>query len=219
MNHIKLSDNIEIDKLELELRELYLFDKALNDQVPLNKREELEESKSEEIFHFESKKIHKRNKFCNYCKKQGHTKDKCWNISKNRYNNKYNNNNNKYQNRKYKDNEISNYTKINDDNIFISNEFTYNEDIYNVSHNDHWIVDSGATSHICNDISKFTYLNNNIPNKTIQIADGNQITASGIGDIEIHVTKIDNTITNVKFTNVVYVPELKTNLLSVKKIV
>ena len=46
-----------------------------------------------------------------------------------------------------------------------------------------WIVDSGATSHMCNDESIFTNLHALSPPMYVTLGDGRSLQASGRGDI------------------------------------
>ena len=74
---------------------------------------------------------------------------------------------------------------------------------------DNWILDSGATQHMCKDRSKL----NNFENfsTTITTANNSTMSATGKGDIKI------NTKDGKSFTlqNVLYVPHLASNLLSI----
>ena len=75
-----------------------------------------------------------------------------------------------------------------------------------------WLVDSGATSHMCNNEILFTHIDKNFSNK-IFLGDGNHATSKGLGTIKI---QLHNGM-NVNLTNVLYVPNLAENLISVKR--
>lgn len=76
-----------------------------------------------------------------------------------------------------------------------------------------WIVDSGATSHMCNDKSQFSSLD--LKNfERIIVANGEYMDVKGKGDV---VLKVDEN-TKIRLLNVLYIPELENNLLSVSKI-
>lgn len=74
---------------------------------------------------------------------------------------------------------------------------------------DTWILDSGATQHMCNDKSQFTALENYAT--TITTANNTQMNACGRG--EVHLMTRNGT--TFRLLNVLYVPQLATNLLSV----
>lgn len=80
---------------------------------------------------------------------------------------------------------------------------------------DKWYVDSGATKHMTSRKDWFEELKPLDCDVKVTVADGTKISVDGVGEIAIN-----NTISNVnKITDVMYVPKLKSNLISVKKAV
>ena len=77
------------------------------------------------------------------------------------------------------------------------------------NHHDRWILDSGATQHMCNNKSLFTHLEPY--NTTITIANNTNMAAIGRGDIKLTTQNG----TAFSLINVLYVPKLASNLLSV----
>jgi len=74
-----------------------------------------------------------------------------------------------------------------------------------------WYLDSGATKHITNSRNHYTsYRNYHI---SVQQGNGDTITTHGIGDIQLQT----NT-GKINIRNVLYAPEIITNLLSISKI-
>ena len=72
-----------------------------------------------------------------------------------------------------------------------------------------WILDSGATQHMCNDQAQFTQFE---PfTTTITIANNSKMDATGKGNVKL-LAKTGKVFT---LTNVLFVPQLATNLLSV----
>ena len=71
-----------------------------------------------------------------------------------------------------------------------------------------WCLDSGATSHMCNDRSRFE---NFVPEngRRVYLADNSHHAIEGRGMIKIN---------DLTFVNVIYVPNLRMNLLSMPKI-
>lgn len=76
-----------------------------------------------------------------------------------------------------------------------------------------WYLDSGATSHMCNNRKAFESLSDG-PISEISTAGRNNITSRGVGIIRFNV-KLYGNVKQIKLTNVLYVPELRSNLLSV----
>lgn len=72
-----------------------------------------------------------------------------------------------------------------------------------------WYVDSGATNHMCNDRNILHDFKTNSP-IYVSIANGDRMCSSGKGNVKV---PIDNKLTTIH--NVVYLPELAANLLSV----
>lgn len=79
-----------------------------------------------------------------------------------------------------------------------------------------WIVDSGASVHMCNDRSQFVSLcEKNCGNVTI--ANGDKIQAKGYGKIKLNIgTSKANML--VTLNDVLFIPDLDTNLVSVKRL-
>lgn len=75
-----------------------------------------------------------------------------------------------------------------------------------------WIVDSGCTKHICNNLASMVELQKYKDN--VKTASGEKFKVNGIGDCML---KSDKNV-NVKMTNTLYVPDFKNNLLSVANI-
>ena len=79
-----------------------------------------------------------------------------------------------------------------------------------------WIVDSAASSHMCNDVTRFLNLKKLREMKKIKVGDGFVVEAKAEGTVMLHVTTPSG-VRQCKLQNVLYVPELKFNLLSVSK--
>lgn len=75
-----------------------------------------------------------------------------------------------------------------------------------------WLIDSAATTHMCNDRTLFSNMKS-VPTNTIVFGGGQSTKANEAGDIEALV-KLDGTEFTTTIRNVLYVPGLKRNLLS-----
>ena len=82
-----------------------------------------------------------------------------------------------------------------------------------------WIVDSAATSHMCKDKSMFVSeirpIDEEKESKDVQVGDGAYVDALGRGEVKVDVILPDNNIKECTLKNVLLVPDLKFNLLSV----
>lgn len=78
-----------------------------------------------------------------------------------------------------------------------------------------WYVDSAASASMTNKRSWLTNYSDKNPDSNVTIADGNSLPSKGSGDVRVSIKDSDVD----KISNVVYVPNLTTNLLSVKSMV
>ena len=77
-----------------------------------------------------------------------------------------------------------------------------------------WHIDSGASAHLCNTAAWFTDLHP-CPSKTITVANKSTLHCHQQGTIHVRINA-GNSWKNAVFTNVLYVPDLGVNLLSVQ---
>lgn len=78
-----------------------------------------------------------------------------------------------------------------------------------------WCLDSGASSHICNDKSSFISL---IEIKNfVKLPNEERAKVEGIGTVNIKV-KINTVLHNITLEDILFVPEIRGNLLSISKI-
>ena len=85
------------------------------------------------------------------------------------------------------------------------------------SETDSWIIDSGATSHICNDRRSFTDFHTLEKPQYVTLGDGHALSAIGTGNVYLELVLKNGKTGGCKLHNVLYVPELTFNLLSVSK--
>ena len=156
-----------------------------------------------------------KNKFkgaCNVCGKIGHKGSDCWTLDKNKSKKKEffaKMKEKKFKKKnKNKSNEKSNEKAASKDDteiVLMANEIK--------KFGKHtWIADSGASTHMCNDLSAMINLKET--NQSISIGDGTKITATKIGTVRGEFTKANGDKTLILLTNVSYVPDLLVNLFS-----
>ncbi len=87
------------------------------------------------------------------------------------------------------------------------------------SHNDKdkWIVDSAASSHMCNDVNQFRDLKALKKVKKVKVGNGCFMEAKLEGTVYINLKSRNNKVSKCKLSNVLLVPDMKFNLLSVSK--
>ena len=75
-----------------------------------------------------------------------------------------------------------------------------------------WVVDSAATDHMCKDRSSIRNLKKLKRNKNVKVGNGEYVQAQFEGTVKLKV-RCGYKMTVFKLSNVLYVPELKYNLL------
>lgn len=133
----------------------------------------------------------KTNVRCYKCKQPGHYKNQCTNNE--------NNQSNFTKNARKQTNAFS--------AVFLSGDFNKSE----------WYIDSGASSHLTA-MESWIMNKRSIQEKEIIVANSNKLKVSCIGDVKI-VTKTDACEFDVPVKDVLCVPELTTNLLSVSQLI
>lgn len=78
-----------------------------------------------------------------------------------------------------------------------------------------WVIDSGASSHMCNEKSLFIEINENYEGK-VKLADDKEVDIKGIGRVAIDVV-VGGKKKPIHFDKTLYVPDLKHNLVSTSK--
>ena len=80
-----------------------------------------------------------------------------------------------------------------------------------------WIVDSGATCHMCHDIDKFINMKKLDKAEDITLGDGHSVKAFRIGTVDLNVRLSDEKQQRCRLFETLYVPKLSYYLLSVSK--
>jgi len=80
-----------------------------------------------------------------------------------------------------------------------------------------WIVDSGATCHMCSDSGLFESLENLRHPIDVSVGDGRTLKATGRGIVSLNMKLPNGNLKKRKLIDVLYVPKLSYNLLSVSK--
>jgi len=79
-----------------------------------------------------------------------------------------------------------------------------------------WIVDSGATSHMTNNRNLFTTFQS-CDGENVCVGDGHTLTVEGKGKVNISFKLKNNNVQKLQLNDVLYIPEISYNLLSISK--
>ena len=141
-------------------------------------------------------------KQCFYCGKTGHIKRFCDELKK------------KNESVEEKKQEVANFSSLH----YSSDSDSDGECIALFSKAEKkvqkWIIDSAASEHMCNDRRKMHNIRRLRFPKRVSVGNGELVDAKFEGTVKI-VVRTGGKIIKLKLTNVLYVPELKYNLLSV----
>lgn len=129
---------------------------------------------------------------CYFCGKPGHLKRNC-DLFKEQQNNK-----------EIESAKVARFNKW------------YSKSVLRKSETD-WCVDSGASSHMCGDVNMFSRFEKISP-REIEIADGEKLVSTGKGEVLLMLRLPDHTHMKVVLDNVLFVPGLSGNLISVRKL-
>lgn len=158
-----------------------------------------------------------KNNLCNFCKKPGHIKPYCHQFKRflekqgQKESDELNENNKEKQNdgRDKEDRSTANVAQLNDKD-------DYGLSIGNLRENE-LILDSGCTRHAFHDKKYFKTLDESYRNK-IKIANGQCVTAFGIGSVALKLENGNGGVRILTVHNVLYVPSLVGSVLSVSKL-
>ncbi|XP_036345982.1 uncharacterized protein LOC118755242, partial [Rhagoletis pomonella] len=79
-----------------------------------------------------------------------------------------------------------------------------------------WVLDSGCTAHLCGDVSSFSFISKSSKAK-LNLASQACADVKGKGIVQLRVAGDDGE-RQIEFKNTLFVPDLRTNLISVAKI-
>jgi hypothetical protein len=153
---------------------------------------------------------------CNHCNKKGHTEERCY-IKHG------------YPVGHPKHNSSANIATVSVNNAVLhafmvsNNVGKHASNVIKMNNGSDWLIDSGASMHLCNNR---TYFDNAtfkiIHDQNVVLGNNETIKAVGMGDVPVRVALKNGNNTsdciNVVFKDVLYVPDIAANLLSVAKI-
>ena len=170
---------------------------------------------------FASERYKPQGRQCFYCGQSGHIKRFCRKYLKEQEDRKKEEKANVVELGPRKTSKSKQVTKQNEDSSsesdscgFIAANHAMSAEVK--GKNKEWILDSGATSPMCNDKKKFKGKLKKLKNsERIKVGDGAFVEAHYEGTVELEVRISDNNTVKYTMENVLYAPDLAYNLLSV----
>ncbi len=202
-----LEANPEVPKLEV------VTERLLHDEQKLKDRLGTRESNEEALLMKNRKR--RRGPRCHRCRRFGHIQRDC--TERSQYEKKPDTNNRVFSKLKLLKTEVK-YRKdcgSDSDVILVVGQAVTASEINQI---DRWIIDSGATCHICNDREAFTELHELKKPMNVALGDGHTLKAPGRGIVATQLLLPNEVIKRCILQDVLYVPELSYNLLSVPKV-
>lgn len=177
------------------------------------------ESASTKLLHEESKMAKKDNSFteessliskqkknfkCYECGKSGHLKKNCFVYQKKCR---------ELEKSGKVNNAIAKSQTDNDEVSFFASGFSVSE-----ARNNSWIIDSGASGHMCNNKQQFSNYSVLSSPVTVEVGDGKLLKGIGTGSVVVQLELPNNVTRRCVMQKVLYVPELAYNLVSVSQV-
>lgn len=152
---------------------------------------------------------------CHYCNKPGHTKRDCRKLAA-KWQSNEKTGTPKYQpkysaNKAAATNEQESSSTSDDEAMVVSHALS-------ATSRGNWIIDSGATCHMCNDKTLFRELRSLRRPQDVTLGDGHVLKATGEGTIPLEMLLPDGNTKRCSLKNVLFVPKLSYSLLSVTKV-
>ena len=142
----------------------------------------------------------KSGKWCNHCKTKSHETKEC------------RANSNKNESAKKAEDQKEKSSEKNDEHAFAFRV----SDSSGKSINSNLLVDSGATSHIINDKSKFVTFDSNSNSHVIELADGSKANVvTGRGEAKVKLFDINGSLHDIILHNALYFPTYQQDIFSV----
>ena len=154
--------------------------------------------------------VHSRSKKsikCYYCGKLGHFRRNC----RTRLADERKTTSSQEQPTQKTDSNATAISSINEDDALVASH------ALTASTASKWIIDSGATCHMCSDRSFFTTFQSLKQPQEVTLGDGHELKGTGQGTVALKVNLPDKTTKLCELRNVLYVPQLSCNLVSVSK--
>ena len=159
-------------------------------------------------------RLRRRGVRCHYCKRLGHIKRDCFELASDERSEAAKKNGrqsaNKAEVRRYRRESSSSESE----SVGLVTRHAMSA---SVQRPESWVVDSGATCHMCNDEQLFVNIQYLKQPQKVTLGDGHVLKATGIGTVEVQADLGGGNTRRCKLRNVLHVPQLSYNLFSVPR--
>ena len=194
-----LEANPEVPKMEV------VTERLLHEERKLKERADAGESSDKALT--VEQQPRRKGPQCHHCGKFGHIKCNCYDLAKAK----------KTGSQKANKVEVKRRDSSSSDSESAGMLVCHTLSVSAKSRSDSWIVDSGATCHMCNNVVLFVELHSLKESLQVTLGDGHTLEATGRGTVALEMKLPDGTTKVCKLNDVLYVPKLSYNLLSVSK--
>lgn len=183
---------------EEELTPSYICSKIIDEYKRRSSRESAQRDDMSTAA-YSANTYRKNKKYCTFCKRPGHIIEECRNKAKK-------------EKAVTEQNMMAALAEVDTHTEFAFATYAHTYDPSS------WIVDSGSTSHISGTRDHFILFDSSY-RATIELANGKRMNAIGKGDIIVQFINGSNESRNVRVCDVLYVPGIIGNLLSVMRMI
>ena len=196
-----LEANAEVPKMEV------VTERLLHEEWKLKNREDAAGADSESAM-FAGPRSRRKGPKCYHCGKFGHIKRNCRELAReNKFDSSYQQDKEKANNADVRRRRRSCSAESERESIGLIARHALSAC---AGRSDSWIVDSGATCHMCNNLRQFVKMQNLEKPLEVALGDGHELEAIGRGDVVLDTKLPSGRVKKCTLNNVLYVPKLPT---------
>ena len=203
-----LEANAEVPKMEVVTERLLYEEQKLKERDDTGARPKVKEEKAYLSSNYSKNRPRPKGPKCHHCGKVGHIKKNCRDFL--RKNDVKSNVNGKFNNAQANNVNLN----VNESVGLLVKHALKAGSVHNLQNS--WIVDSGATAHMCTNRKCFVSFDD-MEHGSVALGDSHSLQSLGTGKVVIRMNLPDGTEKRCILSDVLYVPELLCNLLSVSK--
>ena len=199
-----LEANAEVPRMET------VTERLLHEEMKLKERRPAEQERHSTQEKAMTSHSRKKGPKCHHCGRFGHIKRNCWELKAKTDGDQKDGKGSKHKAYKAQVKQREHSDESDESSVLV---VSHALSVSSIEAQDSWVIDSGATSHMCNDEKLFVELCSLDEPQEVTLGDGHTVEATGVGVVALEMT----TTKRSNLQDVLYVPDLSFNLLSVSK--